>query len=435
MSDGQTPPAEVAPDASRLDVLVAGTYELDDAYPNVIGRIGALKRDERYRVVESRVSGSTRLDYSSRQSRLRSGLVVGARLIFGALGLIRSIVRHRGRTVLYVPYPCVPTLWLLGLLPRFLRPDRVVADAFISLYDTVVQDRRLLRPNSIVACLLRSTEGRAYRAADQIVVDTERNAAHYAALFDLSPEKLKPIPLATSYRNLDSAAYAPREDDRMRLLFVGTMVPLHGVDVLCEAVARLPERLPIDVHLYGDGQCSPRVRRLVEEIEARSGGSGGVRVVWEPRWLHGADLGRAVGEADLCVGVLGTTAKSARVWPFKNYLYMACGRALVTASTPAAVDVELLVGPGAFLHVAPGDAGELATLVERVARNKASLVPVAAAARQAFLDHLSGKTLDDALFEVMSCHPCRRSASVNRSPVFGATAVEQQAVTSGREPG
>ncbi|PWE30034.1 hypothetical protein DDZ14_15855 [Maritimibacter sp. 55A14] len=84
---------------------------------------------------------------------------------------------------LRAPRPDVVVVGYLGHLDVLLlwpfaslRGTPVVWDAFLSLYDTVINDRRMVSPRHPAAFVLRAWEWLACRAADRIVLDTEAHA-------------------------------------------------------------------------------------------------------------------------------------------------------------------------------------------------------------------------------------------------------------------
>ena len=126
------------------------------------------------------------------------------------------------------------------------------------------------------------------------------------------------------------------------MLFVGKLIPLHGLETMLAAARTLPE-LPF--RLVGSGQLESLVRERPANVE------------WVP-WVEYERLPGELHRAGCALGIFGTSAKAQRVIPNKAFQALACGTPLVTADTPAAR--ELLVDGESALLVPPGDPEALA---------------------------------------------------------------------------
>jgi glycosyltransferase involved in cell wall biosynthesis len=297
------------------------------------------------------------------KSRLR-GAFGAARLLLRWLlaypGLLLRYLRLPRHDAVLVGYLGHLDVLLLRPLAR-LRRVPVVWDVFLSLHDTVVDDRRLLPPRHPLARLLRAWEWLACRAADRLVMDTRAQADFLAETYRVSGVEAVPV-------GAEPEAFLPvnrgvRSEDPVRVLFYGQLIPLHGVETLLQA-ARATRDEPFEWTLIGDGQESERVRRFLEENPLD-------HLRWV-RWVPYGELAQWIGEADVCLGIFGTSGKAARVIPNKVYQVLSCGRPLVTRDSPAIR--ELLSGdePGVWL-VPPGDPEALAAALRRFREERSRL--------------------------------------------------------------
>jgi glycosyltransferase involved in cell wall biosynthesis len=149
-------------------------------------------------------------------------------------------------------------------------------------------------------------------------------------------------------------AAAPDGRDVVRVLFYGSYLPLHGVDVIVDAALRLRAERHIHFELIGGGQTFDDVmRRLREE------GAGNISI--EPR-VDAAQLPARIARASICLGIFGTTDKASRVVPNKVYQCAAMARPVISADTPA---MREFFDPER--HVELVRAGDGAALAERIA--------------------------------------------------------------------
>lgn len=317
-------------------LIVAGVALQGDGYPNAKQTISLLRRSGLY-VVDDRahwLPSGMHLWRIGRGSIARRGVLALHLALCGFIQAVR-ITLHAGRktALVYVPYPAPLMLWWLSFLPRSWRP-RCIADAYISIWDSMYRDRNREQVAGLLSRLVKRFEVRALRAAHLVLVDTEANVDQVSNDFLIPPCQIRSLPLA-----IDEApflAIQPRGNaaqGRVRVLFVGTMIPLHGIEVVLEAVHALRDDPRIEFRLVGDGQLGGQVEHALREC-------GNARVTWLRGWQPLDVIAREIADADICLGVFGGSKKAARVLPFKLYMYFAAGRAVISQealSTPAGV--------------------------------------------------------------------------------------------------
>ncbi len=260
------------------------------------------------------------------------------------------------------------------LLAKALTRRPVVLNALLSLHDTVVHDRRLIGERSLGARLLHALDRLACRAADLVLLDTRAHIDYFLAEFGLRDERFHRVFVGSD--RAARARSATRSGGPFRVLFVGTFIPLHGVEVILDAAARLePLDVPASVRLVGRGQefaaIAERIRR-----------SNLSRVELIDRWISGEEYEQELADADVCLGIFGATAKTQRVIPSKVYDALAAGRPVITADTPAAREL-LTHGEDAWL-CPPNHAAALADAILTLAGDVALRNRLAQGARRTY---------------------------------------------------
>jgi len=271
--------------------------------------------------------------------------------------------------VVFVPefrHKDVPLAWALARA----RGKACVFDPLVSRYDTRVHDRGDAPDHGLQAWHNRNLDRVAMSLPDLVLADTREHAAYYrreAAAPDTTIRVLE-----VGYDDgMFRPAPPPAPGAEFRVLFYGSYLPLHGVDVIVEAAERLRDDDGIHFELIGGGQTFAEVERRV-----RDGRLGRVNLV--PR-TPAAELPARIAGASLCLGVFGRSAKARRVIPNKVYQCMGLERAVVTADTPA---VRGVFQDGVEVVLVPaGDAGALARTIAALARDPARLGRIARAAR------------------------------------------------------
>ena len=244
------------------------------------------------------------------------------------------------------------------VLRRIARDTPIIWDAFLSIYDTVVRDRKMVGPSHPIAKLLFRWERAACRAADRVVLDTDAHGEMFADLYGFDPAKLGTVPVGAELSAFPRQPPRPPVADgaRPKALFYGQFIPLHGIGTIIEAARLAPE---IDWQIIGKGQEAARIEADLTAHPVKS-------LTWTP-WVNYADLKSHIAAADVCLGIFGTSEKAARVIPNKVYQILASGRPLVTRDGPAAQD---FFGPGGIAGVrtvAPGDPNALAAAIRDLA--------------------------------------------------------------------
>ncbi len=117
----------------------------------------------------------------------------------------------------------------IGLFSR----TPVLFDAFISTYDTLIQDRRQIRAGSPGAWLARWLDRTACGLSEHILIDTPEHRAYFQSELGVSGEKISVLPVGC---NEDLFLPRPADPhDGLVVLYYCTYLPLHGADVVVEA--------------------------------------------------------------------------------------------------------------------------------------------------------------------------------------------------------
>lgn len=245
----------------------------------------------------------------------------GRRPSIGALGLLWT---HRKLTydVMWVG----PSGAYLMPLCRLISRGPVVLDVYFSMYQTVVEDKRLCRRGSLRARFYRFLDVLSCRLAHRVVLDTRSQIRYFLREYRLWPGKFCCIPVGADERIFEPRQ-EPLDDAPFQVRFWGSFIPLQGVSVILQAAARLAHA-DVVVSLLGDGPGRPEAARMAQRL-----GLTNVRLL--PR-TDAQGLAEFQAGAHLCLGIFGATEKARQVIPNKAYCALASGRALVTGDSPAA---------------------------------------------------------------------------------------------------
>lgn len=291
------------------------------------------------------------------------------RLARGLLGLRPDVV-----LVGFPGHADVAVARLAGLLRR----APVVFDAFVSLYETAVEDRQLIEPGSTAARRYALEDRIACRLATRVVLDTDTHLEYFAEQFGVPRRKLRRVWVGADD---DVMRPGPPPDDTVFRVFVyGSFVPLHGLEHVVRAAHALERRgEEVEIDIVGDGQTEADVRRLAGEL-----GTTSVRFLGRRPY---EELPALMAASHVCLGIFGTSGKAQRVIPNKVFDALAVARPVVTADTPAAREV-LTHGQDAWLCPA-GDPEALADAFTALKADAPSRERLAQRGHQLFRERFS----------------------------------------------
>jgi glycosyltransferase involved in cell wall biosynthesis len=238
----------------------------------------------------------------------------------------------------YLGHVDVIVIWLFAKVRR----TPVVWDAFISLYDTVVIDRKLIGQNNPLAILLFAWEWLACRAADLVILDTHAHAQFFVEQFGLSREKVRSVFVGVEPEKFPRNSTDTGCLDRKftTVLFYGQFIPLHGIETIVEA-ARILKDENINWVLIGKGQEALKIQKLLDESSLE-------KLTWKD-WVEYESLISYIHQADICLGIFGESPKASRVIPNKVYQILASGKPLITRISPAIKELLSEKTPGVIL--------------------------------------------------------------------------------------
>ena len=217
-------------------------------------------------------------------------------------------------------------------LLSWLRRKPLVFDAFVSLYDTSVEDRKVFRRGSLSATLLRLIDRWSCKLSDLVLLDTNQHIEYFCEEFDLDPSKFQRVLVGADPAYAAEEPVAPRED-RFVVLHYSKFAPLHGMPYILDAANQLRDDPEIVFKIVGGGQTFAASKAYAERL--------GLENLELIPWLEPEQLRQAMREAQVCLGIFGDTPKARRVVPNKVYQCLAAGAAVVTGRSPASE--ELLV--------------------------------------------------------------------------------------------
>jgi glycosyltransferase involved in cell wall biosynthesis len=242
---------------------------------------------------------------------------------------------------------------LMMLFAGILSRKPIIFDAFVSTYDTLSNDRQIVRPGSIIGKLAFHLDVVSCRLADHILLDTAQHIDYFVNTFNITPNLFDALPVGCN-----ESIFYPREEpsnDQLTVLYYTTYQPLHGVDIVVQAAYLLRSRPDIHFRLIGTGPEYKKVKELIEQLK--------LNTISLTPYMPLNELPAEIGSADILLGGhFGTSSKADRVIPGKIYQILAMQRPLIAGDTLA--NRMLLDHGTSALLCRPGDPAAMAETIE-----------------------------------------------------------------------
>ncbi len=225
---------------------------------------------------------------------------------------------------------------------RLITRKPVVFDAFVSLYDTVCFDRKLVNPGSCMGRFLKWYDVLLCRMAETVLVDTRAHADYFKEEFGAGNIDYLYLECPDMFR----PALSSGTRDRFTVFWYGNCWPLQGVDVILRAADILKDEPDIVFRLAGP------VRRIFRELISGLDG----RNIEFVEYIPYASLPGEISGADLCLGGhFSSVPKARRVIAGKTFQFISCGKQTIVGDNPA--NRELFEGK-AGIHFVPMDSAQ-----------------------------------------------------------------------------
>jgi glycosyltransferase involved in cell wall biosynthesis len=277
-------------------------------------------------------------------------------------GLIYRYMKAPPHDLVFVAYLGQFDVLVLALFAR-LRGVPVVWDVFLSLYDTVVNDRKMLHSRNPLSWFLYAWEWIAARSVSAILMDTKSHADYFKELYNLNNKMVGSVFVGTEpehFRKMSDTCenLFSVSENYFSVLFYGQFIPLHGVETIVKA-ARLLREEKIEWVIIGQGQEAGKIEKMLTDDPMP-------KINWI-RWVEYGDLVDWIHDSNLCLGIFGVSGKASRVIPNKLFQVIAAGKPIVTQDSSA---IRELLDPDMenVFFVPSGDPQKLAEIILNISR-------------------------------------------------------------------
>jgi glycosyltransferase involved in cell wall biosynthesis len=335
-----------------LRVLFWGTYDIGKPRIRILRsglRSAWVEVDEIHFHVWNGIEDKSQVDSKWRLIRLAFFCIIKYHVL-----LFKYVKSHRYDYIVcgYFGYFDAILLWPFAKLRR----EPIILDAFLPIYNTVIEDRRLFGQGSLLARLIFVIEKLSLKAADIVLVDTDAHGRYFAQTFGLAPSRIVRAFVGVERETFRAGSIGLSSEREKKVLFYGQFIPLHGVETVVEA-ARLLRGTPIKFKFIGTGQEAVKIRSLMSMDPLPN-------LEWV-EWVEYEDLQKEIARSAVCLGIFGTSDKASRVIPNKVFQIVSAGKPLITRDSSA---IRELFKDGSISGVWLIQAGNARALAEAVLR-------------------------------------------------------------------
>ncbi|MGB0757160.1 MAG: glycosyltransferase [Patescibacteria group bacterium] len=290
-------------------------------------------------------------------------------------------------------YDCVivgysDSRWVVPFVKKLTKKP-IVWDAFYSLYDAWIFDKKLAGRFSLKALYYWLSDWRSCRLANAVLLDTKAHVQYFNKKFFVPKDKLHHLLVGT-----DDTVMKPQEvNDKPGFLvsFLGKYIPLQGPQYIIRAAKLLEENTDIQFQMIGSGQLYKRCQEIVGELQVQN--------ISFIKPIPYEDMPAAIAPADVTLGIFGDTDKTQRVIPNKVYESAALAKAIISADTPAIR--ELFTHEKDVFLCEAANPEALAAAIQRLYDDKELRESIAKGARKTFEEKATPEIIGERFISLL----------------------------------
>ena len=238
--------------------------------------------------------------------------------------LIKYLKIVKKNQITIISYPGWLDVLLIYLFAK-VKKNKIYFFIFISLYDTVVLDRKITS-NRIICKLIFLFEQLSYKLCDRIYVDTEAHKKYLHELFLIEGRKI-----FVSYQGISAEFLKYKKHKKKnQVLYFGKFIPLHGVKELISVINKCPKK--INWVFVGEGPDKKYLDKFIEENRNIK-----IKTI---RWLNIDELKKIINESKYILGIFGKTSKANNVIPLKIFMSLKSKGWIITKKTDAINEIN-----------------------------------------------------------------------------------------------
>ena len=299
--------------------------------------------------------------------------------------LSRLIFKIWDKDVYFVSYMG----YFLVLYIRLFTKKPIVFDYYVSLHDMMVKDRKLFTAKSMLGKITFWLDKRSLELADYVIVDTTQLIDTAVKNYGINRDKFTRLPLAVNEEKIFKKDIE-RHRDMFTMVYMGSYIPFHGVDIVMDA-AKILEEKGEEVYflMLGKGQTYAESTALAKKY--------GLKNIEFIDYVSMEELNDYYNASDVTLGAFGAGERAKVFITNKAYESFAVGKPHLTLDTPAMN--ELFVGDESIFFVKDSTSESLAQKILEIKNDDTLRNGVAQNAYTLYVKTLTNKSVTALLEE------------------------------------
>lgn len=239
---------------------------------------------------------------------------------YSRYNIIRQITKNtQTKDIVYILLPFSKNQFFKFFFDR----NKIINDFFISNYDTYVYDRKKITKKNPRAWWKYFQDWFNFRFSKYLLSDTQAHFDYWEELFGKFRGKHLVVPVLAD-KNIYYPNLNQMNNKKIKILFYGSFIPLHGIDIILKALKVLEDQeIEFEANIIGRGQIYSQMKDLYDSLNLK-------QVHMNGEIIQEESLAEQIREHDIILGIFGNSKKAKSVIPNKVYQATACAKCTVT---------------------------------------------------------------------------------------------------------
>jgi len=266
-----------------------------------------------------------------------------------------------------------------------------IFDEFINFIEWVIYEHHKIKENSLIAKLLHSFYRFWLNSANLITTDTVSHANYSSKLMNIPLDKYIPLTVSTDEQTFKTIEKNKIDkNDTFNVFYYGSMLPLHGVEIVIEAM-KLLKNYKIELTLIGGKQ---NIGLLVKKAKL-----DGANIKYKT-WVSFDKLPVYMNQADICLGgPFGGTVQSQFVITGKTYQFLQMSKPVIIGKNQ---ESDLFTNEKDSLIIEQSNPQALAAAILWAFHNSIDLLKIGKNGRELYQKYFSNQQLTKQLTVMLS---------------------------------